>query len=272
MHIVKTTESNSMLGPRMALRNLVRLWELLLTLVQKDLKVKYKNTILGYFWSLALPVAQASVFFVVFKLVIRLPVEDYLLFVLSGLFVWQWIASSVQMSAHAFLGNASIIKKLRFERSALVLSAVCMDMIHFTLTIPVLMAVMFYHQKYPSLVWIVEIPLLLIAQCLIVFGVSLVVSTVNLFFRDLERIVAVFLMITFYVTPVIYPIEMVPEHYRWILYLNPATALVESWRSMVINGVAAWGLVALSFLYGLGSVAVGMFVYRRLQWRFAEVL
>jgi lipopolysaccharide transport system permease protein len=266
------TDVNRNFRSRFSPQSVRRLWELLLTLIQKDLKVKYKNTFLGYLWSLALPIAQASVFFIVFKLIIRLQVDDYLLFLLSGLFVWQWVASSVQMSASAFLSNASIIKKLRFERSFLVLSMICIDMIHYILTIPVIVAVMYYYQKHPALFWIAEVPFLLIVQCALIFGVSLVVASVNLFFRDMERIVAVALMITFYATPVIFSMEMVPEHYRWMIYLNPAAVLVQAWRLMFIDGIMAWGLLAISLGQALASLAFGMVVYRKLQWRFAEVM
>lgn len=269
---MKRSTSRSKVWYLPVVQDLERFWELLITLVQKDLKVKYKHTWFGYLWSLLLPIAQAMVFYVVFKLVIRLQVDQYLLFVLSGLFVWQWIASTIQLATGSFLSNASIIKKLRFERSVLVLSTVCIDMIHFVLTLPVLAVVMFVYGK--SLHWfaIIEIPLVLGAQCLLLFGVSLIVATVNLYFRDLERIVVVALMVAFYLTPVIYPAHMVPEHYKWLLNLNPAAVLVDIWHSMVIDGRPAWELTMLAWVYGLVSLGLGMIVYRRFEWRIAEAL
>src|SRR5208283_3074318 len=119
--------------------------DLIIVLTQKELKVKYKNSFLGYLWSICHPLAFAFVFFLAFKIVMRVEVEDYALFLIAGLFPWQWFNNSVNASAMAFLGNASIIKKINFPRNLIPFTLVVQDMIHFLLAIPIIVLFLFIY-------------------------------------------------------------------------------------------------------------------------------
>jgi lipopolysaccharide transport system permease protein len=238
---------------------------LFVTLLQKDLKVKYKNTYLGYLWSLVLPLAQAAVFAVVFKHVLRVQVENYLVFLLCGLFVWQWMSNTVTNAPYVFLSNAAIIKKIPFPRSVLVASSVGMEISHFIMTLPLLMAVLWWHGLSFSALWLVGIPLQMIAQIMLVYGLSLAIATGSLFFRDLERLIGIFLMLVFYATPVIYPLDLFPQEFRWLFYLNPAAVLVEGWRLLIMKGAFDPVLSGLGLFYGACTVLVGMVIYRKLR-------
>jgi len=120
--------------------------DLIVALTQKELKVKYKRSFLGYLWSIANPLALALVFYVAFKVVMRIPIENYTLFLISGLFPWQWFSNSVSSSAMVFVGNASLIKKVNFPRESLVIATVLNDMLHFILSIPVIVIFLFFYQ------------------------------------------------------------------------------------------------------------------------------
>src|SRR4030043_1369754 len=172
--------------------------DLITVLTQKEMKVRYKSTFFGYLWSVAYPLAFALVFFIAFKVIMRIQIENYALFLIAGLFPWQWFSNSVNASPTVFLGNASIIKKVNFPRNTLPFMTVLQDMIHFILSIPVIVLFLFLYQKSPSLSWIYGIPLLLVIQFFLTYGVSLVVSSINLFFRDLERLTSIFMMLLFY--------------------------------------------------------------------------
>lgn len=156
--------------------------DLLLVLTQKDLKVRYKSSILGYLWSVGHPLAFALVFFVAFKVVVKIPIEDYALFLITGLFPWQWFANSVNASPMILLGNASIIKKVNFPRYFIILTQVIQDMIHFLLAIPVIIIFLFLYHKTPHISWLYGIPLLLTAQFFIIYGICLIIASTNLFF------------------------------------------------------------------------------------------
>ena len=246
--------------------------DLIFVLTQKEIKVRYKNTVLGYFWSVTNPLAFALVFYIAFKIIMRVPIEDYALFLIAGLFPWQWFANSVNASATVLLGNASLIKKINFPRNIIPLTMVMQDMIHFLLSIPVIVLFMLLYHKSLSWSWIYGIPLLLGIQFLMTYGFTLMVSSINLFFRDVERLTSIFMTLLFYFTPIIYPETMIPDRYDYWLYLNPLSALMISWRKLFLEGSLEMNALLLSLGYSLLSLLVGYWVFRRLSRRFAEVL
>ncbi len=246
--------------------------DLLLVLTQKDLKVRYKSSILGYLWSVAHPLAFALVFFVAFKVVIKIPIEDYALFLITGLFPWQWFANSVNASPMILLGNASIIKKVNFPRYFIILTQVIQDMIHFLLAIPVIIIFLFLYHKTPHISWLYGIPLLLTAQFFIIYGICLIIASTNLFFRDLERLTTIFTMLLFYFTPVFFDETMIPSQYRNFLYLNPLSLMIVNWRMLFLSGKIHTLYLLGSYGYAGFMLSIGYYVYRKLSWKFAEVL
>lgn len=246
--------------------------DIIIVLIQKDLKVRYKSSILGYLWSVAHPLAFAIVFYVAFKVIVKIPVENYALFLICGLFPWQWFANSVNAAPMVYLGNAPLIKKVNFPRNLLPFTLVLQDMIHFILAIPVIVLFLLLSGKMPHLLWLVGIPVLLAAQFCLVYGICLVVASLNLFFRDLERLTTIFTTVFFYVTPVFYPETMIPLKFQGIAKLNPLAPLVISWRNLLLEGTLRLDNLLLSVCYGIVFLALGFFVYRKLVWRFAEVL
>jgi homopolymeric O-antigen transport system permease protein len=246
--------------------------DLVLVLTQKELKVRYKRSFLGYLWSIANPLALALVFFVAFKIFMKIPIENYTLFLIAGLFPWQWFLNSVNSSAMVFIGNATLIKKMHFRHEVLIVATILNDMLHFILSIPVIILFLFIYGMQPSVMWLVGIPVLLIVQFIITMGFSLAVSALNLFFRDIERIVFIFTSLMFYMTPIIYSEEMVPAEYKTLILSNPLSILFISWRNLLMHGILSVKDTFLAFIYALVVFAIGYLIYRKLKWRFAEVL
>lgn len=246
--------------------------DLVITLTQKELKIRYKRSFLGYLWSIANPLVLALVFFAAFKIFMKIPIENYTLFLIAGLFPWQWFSNSVNTSATVFVSNSSLIKKVNFRREVLVIAVVLNDMLHFVLSIPVIVIFIFFYGLKPSWIWIIGIPLLLFVQFIITFGLSIAISAINLFFRDIERIVFIFTTLMFYVTPIIYSEEMVPPEYKALIILNPLSLLMVSWRNLFMHGTLDFKDTALAFMYSFVVAAIGYYIFRRLKWRFAEVL
>jgi lipopolysaccharide transport system permease protein len=146
-------------------------------------------------------------------------------------------------------------------------------MIHFLLSIPVIVLFLFIYHKSPSVSWLYGIPVLLIIQFLMAYGFSLLIASINLFVRDLERLTGIFMTLLFYFTPIIYPETMIPERYKsLVLFLNPLSSLMVSWRSLFLEGKLEFSLVAASFTYGLVALMLGYAVFTRLSWKFAEVI
>jgi lipopolysaccharide transport system permease protein len=247
--------------------------DLILILTQKEMKVRYKSTILGYIWSVAHPLAFAFVFFMAFKVVMRIQMEGYAAFLIAGLFPWQWLSNSVNASPMIFLRNASLIKKVNLPRNALPLATVLQDSIHFLLAIPVIVLFLFIYHKSPSFSWLYGIPMLLAIQLLMTYGLSLMIASINLFVRDLERLTVICTSLLFYFTPIIYPETMIPARYKTlVLFVNPLSSLMVSWRNLFLNGTLEFSLIVASSSYSLFVLMVGYVVYTKLSWKFAEVL
>jgi len=253
-------------------RNTQHYIDLLTVLTQKDLKVRYKSSILGYLWSIGHPLAFAFVFFIAFKIVMKIQMEGYVLFLIAGLFPWQWFSNSTNVSTTVFLANASIIKKVSFPRNIIPLTIVLQDMIHFVLSIPVIVFFLFFYHKSPSLMWLYGIPLLLCIQFIMTYGFSLMISSINLFFRDLERLTGICTTLLFYFTPIIYPETMIPERYKPLINLNPLAPLMISWRDLFLNGSLKPASLVVSLAYSIFAFMLGYMVYKKLSWKFAEVL
>jgi lipopolysaccharide transport system permease protein len=251
---------------------LSRYAELTLVLTKKEIKVRYKSYLLGYVWSIANPLAFAFVFYVVFQVVMKIQIENYVLFLICGLFPWQWFSNSVNASPATFLGNASLIKKIKFPRSSVVLAMILQDAAHFALSLPVVVLFLLAYGSSPSLTWIWGIPILMFAQLLLTFGSALFLATVNLFFRDMERLVAVIMVFVFYFTPVLYSDKMIPDKYVSLLTLHPVAPLIISWRSLLLDGIVNVAYVEISLVHASVIFFIGYLVYRKLAWRFAEVL
>jgi lipopolysaccharide transport system permease protein len=252
--------------------NFPHLLDLVWVLVAKEMKAKYKIASLGYIWSVVQPLASVIIFYFVFKIVIHINIENYPLFLIIGLFAWQWFAVAVNNSLTSLMHNASVIKKINFPRELIPVSIVAVEMIHFLMTLPVLLGAMFFFGLKPHLNAIVLFPFPLILQFLFTFAVCLFVSAVNLFFRDLERLVTVFMMLLFYLTPIVYAFDMIPAELKYYVLLNPMTVIVTSWRDILLSGSLNWSDLGSVGILSSGLLAASYWVFCKLSPRFAELL
>ena len=248
------------------------LLELVIVITQKELKVRYKSSFLGYIWSLANPLLFAIIYFFVFKTIMKIQIPNYTLFLIAGLFPWQWFANATINSPFSFLNNAQIIKKVAFPRSVIPFSNVLMELFHFLCSLPVVIIFLLIYGKAPSWQWLWGIPLISLAQMIFTFGVVLFCSTLNLFFRDMERFVTLAIMLMFYMTPVLYAAEMIPEKYRWVIVYSPLAMMVSCWRELLINGNINYSVLMNFYIFSVVFFILGMSVFNKLKYRFAEVL
>lgn len=246
--------------------------DLIVVLTQKEMKVRYKSSFLGYVWSVLNPLTLALVYFFAFKIIMRVKIENYSLYLIAGLFPWQLFANSVNASAVSFLGNSSLIKKTVFPRDMIVYSLVSSELLHFVLSIPVIVLFLFLHSKAPSPMWLVGLPLLVLCQVMLVCGLSLAVASVNLFFRDLERLVAIFTNLFFFLTPIVYSFDMIPARYQKLIMYNPLAPLILAYQDLFLTGTFNVRYFFMAFGWGAAALFLGYLVYFRLKWRLAEVL
>jgi lipopolysaccharide transport system permease protein len=257
--------------------NLRRRWEyfrdLILVLTQKEIAVRYQSTWFGYLWSLAHPLAFALLYSIVFGVFMRVQIPHYALFLIAGLFPWQWLANSLTISSRVFLGNAALLKKVAFPRHALVVSMVLNDCFHFLISIPVVLIFLLYYGFAPSWAWLWGVPALCLLEALTAYGIALFIASLNLFFRDLERLVVLGTTALFFLTPIAFSESMIPGRYRTaLLYLNPVSPLIVLWRELFLHGRLSLPLLAAGCFYAAAAWLAGTVVYGKLQWKFAEVV
>jgi len=248
--------------------------ELLLILVVRNLKIRYKNSALGFFWSLLSPlflILIYAVFLRVMRFAWDLPV------LVTGIIVWQFLALCLGDSLHAVVGNANLVTKASFPRIILPLAMTGANLVNFLLSFAVLCVyLVVVRVDAGAVLWL---PLILLTQFALCFGVALIISCANVFFRDTEHILSVVMLAWFFLTPVIYPIEIVfesPSLPWWTpiaYHLNPMTGIVTAYRAVLLSSpLPGSGLLPLSFCVAWAVPLVGFFLFQRLEGRFGDEL
>ena len=205
--------------------------ELLKTSIKKDIGGKYKNSFLGVIWSFINPLLQICVYAIVFPLIMRNNIENYTVFMVCGLIPWTYFSSVINRASFVMVENGNIIKKVYFPREILPISLVTSETITFLISTIIIIG--FVLLTGVGISWlIIFYPLLLLAQYILLIGISLIVSCITVYFRDLQHFIGIFLQLLFYGTPIVYSIETIPERFRWILNLNPMTHIIEGFRDI----------------------------------------
>ncbi len=247
--------------------------ELLYLLVLKDLKVRYKSSVLGYLWALTNPFMFAFVYWIAFKFVMRVEMENYSLFLISGLFPWLWLSSGITHATRIYQTNSSLIKRIKLNRAVLPLSAVVQEMVHFFFALPVVVGFLWFAGgESLRWSWLWQIPLLTAVQLLFMYPAALVLAVANVFAHDVEYLVGVGFSVLFFATPMVYPLKMVPEEYRPYFEASPLHALIDNWRATLLAGTIQPGYLLYCIGCGLAFSAIAFLVYRKFMHRIGELL
>ena len=246
--------------------------DLIIVLTEKEIKGRYKSSWLGYAWSVLNPLAFATVYYLAFGVFMRVQITDYPLFLVAGLFPWQWVSHSMSAAPNIFIANATLLKKVRFARHVLVVSTVISDGLHFLISIPVILVFLAIYHVAPTWLWLIGIPILTGIQLIMVYGMSLLVASLNLFLRDLDRLTILCMTFLFFLTPITYTSSMIPEKYQMYMYLNPFTPLILNWQQLFLTGtLSGSGLLAAALIASLMAI-IGYLTYSKLAPKFAEVI
>jgi len=242
-------------------------------LVAKDFKLKYNSTALGFLWSLLVPTLTSVVYYFVFGVMMRFNAPNYLLYLMSGTFLWQFFANVIMMNGGVLMANQGLLKKTSFDRELLVRSTFYTESIHFLLTVPVLFGMMAFYRVMPD--WLTLVPNLVVcfvALHLFTIGVSYAYTACNLYFRDLERIMNIVLMMWMFCSPVFIPISSVPEKYLWIYNCNPAAMILNIWRDVFYTPGWHPHFYWQVLLIGAVTFLAGRAVFRKMEPGFAEMM
>ncbi|MBH16967.1 MAG: hypothetical protein CL488_01920 [Acidobacteria bacterium] len=261
------------------LHNLVRLLRhrsLIQTLVARELKARYRGSVLGFFWSFINPLLLLLVYWFVFSVVLPgirpIDIEPYALFMFCGLLPWTWFSSSVLEASNVLIAGGNLIKKVLFPAEVLPVVTVLANMIHFLLGLPIIAAALVYFAVPVRPLELLWLPVVVLVQLFFTLGLALIVSSLTVHFRDLKDILGNLMTFWFFATPIIYPMSLAPPSGKVLLDLNPFTHLVISYQEILFydGPFGHW-----KWLLALGGVSIvlfllGYFLFDRLRDSFAE--
>lgn len=267
-------------------RHLRELWqyrELIRNLVVRDLKVRYKNSVLGVAWSLLSPLGMMIVYTVFFGIIRpNHNIRHYPVFLLCGMLPWSFCSDSVMQATDSIVGNAQLIKKVYFPRTVLPISTVLSNLVHFLVALPIFFALALI-LRAPLTWWALLMPITLLIQIAFVLGLAFFLATLNVFYRDTRHLLGVIMHAWFFLTPVFYPIDTVPQQATipllgiefnaqlWLRRLNPMASIIASYRDLLYRGAPTgldfWLRTAVTALIVL---VVGYMVFLRYTSRFGE--
>lgn len=257
--------------------NVRELWQyrgLLWILVERDIRLLYKQTALGIIWVVLQPLIAALIFTVIFGAVARLPSDGapYLLFVMCGLTVWTYFSQALQRAGNSVVSSAHLVSKVYFPRLLIPFVHVLRALIDFAVTLTVLFALMAVYRVSPTL-RLAAIPGLLVLMVVTATGVALWFSALSVKYRDCHYALPYFLQIWMYASPVVYPVSMAPEQWRWIFAINPAVGFIEGFRWAVLGrSTLNANILCISMSVSLLVLFSGAFFFRRAERDFADVI
>ena len=255
------------------LKELWRYRELLTALSLRDIKVRYKQTILGVAWAVIQPLTTMLIFSFIFGRLAGIPSDGfpYPVFVFSGLLAWTFFSSAVSTSSMSLLSAGGMISKVYFPRLLLPLSAIGVSVVDFTITVVLLFLLMVFYSIVPT--WqLLLFPVFFAGLIVLALGLGVWLAAVNVAYRDFRFVVPFMLQITMYLTPVIYPVSFIPEQVRWVIYFNPLLGWISGIRASFLGSPIDWYAVGTSLTLTMIILVIGLRYFQKAERRFADII
>jgi lipopolysaccharide transport system permease protein len=247
--------------------------ELFNFLIWRDVKVRYKQTLLGGLWAVLQPLLAMLIFTIFFNRLAGIGTDGppYPLFAYTGLVLWTFFSNSISMASNSLVGNQVLVSKVYFPRVFIPLASIGALLLDLVVSILLLVVLMFWYHWHvtAALVWS---PLYVIGTILAAAGLGLILSGLNVRFRDVKYAVPFLIQMGLFVSPVIYPLRYVPPRFRLLMGLNPMAGMIGGFRASVIGGDMDWPLVWISFATSVVLFVGGLYIFRRMERRFADII
>ena len=246
--------------------------ELLLFLVLRDVKVRYKQTVLGVLWAALQPLFTMLIFTVIFGRFAKIPSEGfpYAIFVFAGLLPWTFFANAVTQASQSLISQQALLTKIYLPRLFVPGAAIGGGLVDLAISSIVFLGIMFYYSVVPG--WgFLAVPLLVLLTSAAALGVGLSLAALTVTYRDFRYVVPFMIQSWLYISPVIYPVSVVPAKWQWALALNPMAGIIDAFRSALLG--LPWNLTTLG-VSSASSIAIlvfGLFYFRKTERRFADV-
>jgi lipopolysaccharide transport system permease protein len=260
------------------LSQLVRYRGLIYSLVARELKARYRGSVLGFLWSFINPLLLLLIYSFIFTTIMpnREPgLQPFALFMLCGILPWTWFAASLTEASGSLIAGGNLIKKVLFPAEVLPIVSVLANMVHFFLALPIVALVLIWYRHWPDAPGLLWLPLVVLVQLVFTSGIALVLAALTVHFRDIRDILANVLMLWFFSTPIIYAWyqkEVLP--YRWLFNLNPFTHLAVSYQEILFfyGPYDHWRWLLALGVASIGIFLAGYWLFDRLRDSFAEVV
>lgn len=246
---------------------------LLFQLTQRSIKARYKQSIIGYAWVLVNPLAQLVVYSFVFSVIFKFPTNNipYPVFLFAGLLPWIYFQNVLTSTTTSLVDNADLIRKVYFPREILLYSVTLARTVDFIFALSLLFIFMLFYQVPIGPTTLFIIPLFII-QMILMSGLSFIFSTWNLFYRDIQYLVTLLLLLWTYLTPVVYALSLVPAKYVVIYKLNPMVGIIEGYRSALFNLPFDTGTICWSFIFSIFIFIIGFILFKKSEKVFADIV
>lgn len=244
--------------------------EMLKNMVKKDLRTRYKGSVLGFLWTFVNPLLQLVIYTVIFSNIMRMNIEKFHMFLFVALLPWIFFSTSLQVSTTSVIANKELVKKIYFPRVILPLSVVTANLMNFIFSFAILLPALVISEIgiSPTIVWL---PLVLLVEFQLALAFSILFAGLNVYFRDLEHLLGIVLMAWFYFTPIVYPVEMIPERLAPLFNMNPMLHIIAAFRDILYYGKAPdMKMLGIIFLAGFAFLIISNAAFNRLQRNFAE--
>ena len=266
------------IGPRKGwrpidIRELFLYRELLGFLVWRDIKIRYRQTLLGGLWAVLQPLVAMVIFTFVFHRLagVKSDGPPYALFAFAGLVPWTFFAAAVSHSSNSLVTNQQLVSKVYFPRIFIPVGAVGAFLMDLILSLGLFMVLVVYYH-WPISARVLVLPIFILGAALSASGIGLILSALNVNFRDVKYAVPFLIQMGIFVTPVIYPIQYIPEHWQILMGLNPMAGVVLGFRYALLGSPASWQIMGLSLTVAGVLFVLALFIFRRMESRFADII
>lgn len=258
--------------------SLKELWnyrELFYFFAWRDIKVRYKQTAIGASWAIIQPFVTMVVFTLFFNKVAGIDAGDmpYAIFSYTGLLFWSYFSTSLSQVSNSLVGNQQVITKIYFPRIIIPISSTLLGLVDFFFASIVFAGLMLYFQIVPDFLGIILIIPMLLLTLITCLGLGLFFSALNVKYRDVRAVIPFIIQLGLFLTPVIYPVTLIPEAYRWLINLNPMAGVINTMRaSLIHHGTLDWVGLGISTLSALTLLFIGVFYFKRTERKFADII
>lgn len=248
--------------------------EMIFSLVKKDLRGRYKGSVLGFLWTFINPLFQLIVYTIAFSFILKSPIEKYYLYLFVALIPWIFFSSSIQGGANSINAAQNLVTKIYFPREVIPISYVTSCFVNMLLTFIIIFIVVLFSGVHLCFTALLALPLIWVVEYVMALGLALLFSAVTVFFRDMEHILSIVTMAWIYLTPVLYPIDTIQnERIRKVFYINPMTSVIEAYRDILYYGrMPRFSTLMIAVAFGVVMLALGELVFSKLKRHFAEVM